>query len=121
MVPVKKLNELMVKVQKEAYCDTLDEYDHMFRASKLYFHKTGTPFYNFPYTFRYLFSLGIYALEQGPGSEDEYIALPQDTGRMTVEVLAQKHLGADVTMPEFREKAIQLCVNDVNEFMRLIE
>lgn len=123
MVPVEKLNQLMVTAQKEAYCDALDEYDPMFWASKLHFHKTGTPFYNFPYTFGYLFSLGIYAhaLEQGSGFEDEYIALLQDTGRMTVEDLAQKHLGVDLTKPDFWEKAIQLCVNDVNEFMELTE
>lgn len=123
MVPVERLNELIFIVQKEAYCDTLDEYDHMFWASKLYFHKTGTPFYNFPYTFKYLLSLGIYAqaLEQGTGFEDEYIVLLQDTGRLTVEDLAQKHLGANLTKREFWEKVIQLCVDDVNQFMRLTE
>ncbi|MFG3613173.1 M3 family oligoendopeptidase [Rummeliibacillus stabekisii] len=123
MVPVERLNELMVTAQKEAYCDTLDEYDPMFWASKLHFHKTGTPFYNFPYTFGYLFSLGIYAhaLEQGNDFENEYIALLQDTGRMTVEDLAKKHLNVDLTKPDFWEKAIHLCIEDINEFMQLTE
>lgn len=123
MVPVKKLNDLMIAAQKEAYCDALDEYDPMFWASKLHFHKTGTPFYNFPYTFGYLFSLGIYAhaLEQGTDFEDRYIALLQDTGRMQVEDLAKKHLNVDLTKPDFWEKAIQLCVEDVNEFLELTE
>lgn len=123
MVPVERLNELMVNAQKEAYCDALDEYDPMFWASKLHFHKTGTPFYNFPYTFGYLFSLGIYAyaLEQGKDFEDEYIAILQDTGRMTVEDLAKKHLNVDLTKPDFWEKAIHLCIEDINEFMQLTE
>ncbi|MBD7909243.1 M3 family oligoendopeptidase [Sporosarcina gallistercoris] len=123
MIPVDQLNQLMIDAQKEAYCNALDEYDPMFWASKLHFHKTGTPFYNFPYTFGYLFSLGIYAhaREQGSGFEDEYIALLQDTGRMTVEDLAEKHLGVDLTKPDFWEKAIQLCVEDVHEFMQLTE
>lgn len=123
MLPVERLNELMVNAQKEAYCDALDEYDPMFWASKLHFHKTGTPFYNFPYTFGYLFSLGIYAhaLEQGNDFENEYIALLQDTGRMTVEDLAKKHLNVDLTKPDFWEKAIHLCIEDINEFMQLTE
>ncbi|MFD2208635.1 M3 family oligoendopeptidase [Virgibacillus halophilus] len=123
MVPVDKLNELMLEAQKEAYCDALDEYDPMFWASKLHFHKTGTPFYNFPYTFGYLFSLGIYAhaLEQGSEFEDAYIALLQDTGRMKVEDLAKKHLNVDLTKTDFWEKAIQLCVEDVEEFLKLTE
>ncbi|WP_040287447.1 M3 family oligoendopeptidase [Sporosarcina koreensis] len=121
MVPVDKLNQLMVDAQKEAYNDALAEYDPMFWASKLHFHITGTPFYNFPYTFGYLFSLGIYAhaLEQGSGFEDDYIALLQDTGRMTVEDLAEKHLGVDLTKPDFWENAIRLCADDVQEFLEL--
>lgn len=57
MVPVERLNELMIDAQKEAYCETLREYDPNFRASKLHFHITGVLFYNFLYTFGYLFSL----------------------------------------------------------------
>lgn len=64
MVSTDRLNELMVEAQKEAYCDNLSEYDPHFWASKLHFHITGVPFYNFPYTFGYLFSQGIYAYAQ---------------------------------------------------------
>ena len=97
-VSVDRLNELMVQAQKEAYMDAQSEYDPYFWASKLHFHITGRPFYNFPYTFGYLFSLGIYAYakEKGGGFEENYIALLQDTGRMTVEELAKKHLQADL-------------------------
>ena len=116
-----RLNELMVEAQKEAYEDALDEYDSNFWSSKLHFHITGTPFYNFPYTFGYLFSLGIYAYakEQGGNFEDDYIALLRDTGRMTVEELAMKHLQADLTQADFWENAIALCVDDVEEFLAL--
>ncbi|GAA0613935.1 M3 family oligoendopeptidase [Virgibacillus siamensis] len=121
MVPVERLNELMIDAQKDAYGDALEEYDPTFWASKLHFHITGVPFYNFPYTFGYLFSLGIYAHAQelGGNFEDDYIALLRDTGRMTVEDLAAKHLNVDLTKPDFWESAISLCVNDVNEFLKL--
>jgi hypothetical protein len=33
----------------------------MFWASKMHFHLTNPQFYNFPYTFGYLFALGVYA------------------------------------------------------------
>jgi oligoendopeptidase F len=81
------------------------------------------PFYNFPYTFGYLFSLGIYAkaLEEGEGFEDKYIALLQDTGSMTVEDLAKKHLQADLTGRDFWENAVEGCVRDVEEFLALTD
>lgn len=120
-VSVARLNELMIAAQKEAYQDALDEYDPNFWASKLHFHITGTPFYNFPYTFGYLFSLGIYAYakKQEGSFEEDYIALLRDTGRMPVEELAMKHLQADLTKPDFWEDAIALCVADVEEFLAL--
>src|SRR5690625_1425721 len=121
MVPADRLNELMIEAQKEAYSNTLDEYDENFWSSKLHFHITGVPFYNFPYTFGYLFSLGIYAAakERGNAFEDEYISLLRDTGRMNVEDLAKKHLNVDLTTPDFWEAAIALCVADVEEFLTL--
>ncbi len=120
-VSVEKLNELMLTAQKEAYCDALDEYHPLFWASKLHFFITGVPFYNFPYTFGYLFSLGIYAeaLKEGKGYEENYVALLKDTASMTVEDLAMKHLEADLTKPDFWEKAVGLCLDDIDEFLEL--
>ncbi|MHC0035831.1 M3 family oligoendopeptidase [Pseudoneobacillus sp. C159] len=121
MVSAERLNELMVQAQKEAYGDGLDQYHPLFWASKLHFFNTGVPFYNFPYTFGYLFSLGIYAkaLEEGKGYEEKYIALLKDTACMTVEELAKKHLNVDLTEREFWEQAVKLCVKDVEEFLEL--
>lgn len=121
LVSVERLNELMVEAQKEAYCDALNDYDENFWASKLHFHITGVPFYNFPYTFGYLFSLGLYAhaLESDGNFEEDYIALLRDTGQMNVEELAEKHLNIDLTKPDFWEDAMKLCVKDVEEFLSI--
>ncbi|EFV77418.1 M3 family oligoendopeptidase [Cytobacillus oceanisediminis] len=123
VVSADRLNEIMTDAQKEAYGNALDEYHPSFWASKLHFFITGVPFYNFPYTFGYLFSLGIYAqaLKEGKGYEEKYIALLKDTASMTVEDLAMKHLNADLTKPEFWESAVQLCMDDVEEFLALTE
>lgn len=123
MVSKNRLNKLMEEAQKEAYADSLAEYHPQFWGSKLHFFITGVPFYNFPYTFGYLFSLGIYAqaVKEGKDYEKKYIAMLQDTGSMTVEELAQKHLGVDLTKPEFWEEGVKLCIKDVEEFMSMVE
>lgn len=79
------------------------------------------PFYNFPYTFGYLFSAGIYgrAKQQGSSFSQKYIDLLRDTGRMTVEGLAQKHLGVDLTQPDFWQEAVDWVKEDVDHFLRL--
>ncbi|MFT9598404.1 M3 family oligoendopeptidase [Mesobacillus sp.] len=123
VVNAERLGELMENAQNEAYGGALEEYHPLFWASKLHFFITGVPFYNFPYTFGYLFSLGIYAMaqEEGKGYEEKYIALLKDSASMTVEELAQKHLKVDLTKKDFWEKAVRMCVEDVEEFMALTE
>lgn len=123
LVSDERLNELMESAQKEAYKDALDVYHPTFWASKLHFYNTGVPFYNFPYTFGYLFSMGIYArsLEEGKDFEENYIALLRDTASMTTEELAQKHLGTDLTQPDFWQAAIDTIKTDIDQFMGLTE
>ncbi|WP_318503321.1 M3 family oligoendopeptidase [Bacillus sp. T3] len=123
IVSEQRLNELMVNAQKEAYCDSLASYHPHFWCSKLHFYIDDVPFYNFPYTFGFLFSLGIYAeyIKNQHGFEEKYIALLRDTGSMKVEDLAMKHLGVDLTKPAFWEAGIQLMERDVEEFISLSE
>lgn len=121
LVPAHRLNELMVEAQKEAYVDSLSSYHPHFWCSKLHFFIDRVPFYNFPYTFGYLFSLGIYAeyLKQPEGFEEKYIELLKDTGSMKVEDLAKKHLNVDITKEDFWKAGIDLMVEDVEEFIEL--
>src|SRR5690625_4289068 len=123
IVSVNRLNELMEQAQKEAYADSLASYHPHFWCSKLHFFIDSVPFYNFPYTFGYLFSLGIYAayLNNPDGFEEKYIALLQDTGSMTVEDLAKKHLDVDLTKEEFWTAGIDIMAKDVEEFIRLTD
>jgi pepF/M3 family oligoendopeptidase len=121
LVSIEQLNELMETAQQEAYAGALSTYHPYFWASKGHFYATDVPFYNFPYTFGYLFSAGIYAraLEEGPKFERRYVDLLCDTGRMTVEDLAARHLGADLTKPDFWLTGVKMALNDVEEFLEL--
>lgn len=121
IVSAARLNTLMEEAQREAFGDGLGEVHPHFWASKLHFYITHVPFYNFPYTFGYLFSLSIYAkaIEEGCSFEEKYISLLQDTAIMSVEDLAMKHLGEDITQHAFWEKGIALCIKDVEDFLSL--
>lgn len=117
-----EINDLMLAAQKEAYDNSLSTYSTHFWESKMHFYFDDVPFYNFPYTFGYLFSLGIYAkAPESDNFEDQYIALLQDTANMSTEELAMKHLGVDLTKPDFWEDGVKLIQKDVDEFIRLTE
>lgn len=121
LVPVEELNALMEDAQREAFCGLLGEVHPQFWASKLHFYLTDVPFYNFPYTFGYLFSAGIYAkaLKEGPDFKNQYVALLRDTGRMSVEQLAKVHLGVNVEEKDFWRDAVALTSVDVERFIEM--
>jgi pepF/M3 family oligoendopeptidase len=114
-VPKDRLCELMLSAQKETFGEVLSEGESLFWASKLHFYCTDQPFYNFPYTFGYLLSLGLYARAEERGSEfiDDFL---RDTARMSVEELGKKHLNVDLTQLDFWEEGARLIAKDVEAF-----
>ncbi len=120
-VSASELSALMLDAQKKAFKDQLDEYHPHFWVSKMHFYISELPFYNFPYTFGYLFSLGLYAKAQAIGSAfaDQYDALLRDSGQMSIEDLAEKHLKVDLTKKEFWDSALKVAIADVEAFLEL--
>ena len=118
-----ELKEMMSAAWSKWYGDSLAEPDPLFWANKLHFYISGLSFYNFPYLFGYLFSLGVYARREPAGAEffPRYEALLQDTGRATAEELAHKHLDADLTQAAFWRDTIRMLESRVDYFETLVE
>ena len=118
-----RLNELMIAAQKRAFCGILDEsgYHPLFWCSKLHFYISENPFYNFPYTFGYVFSGGVYdrAKQEGASFAPRYQALLADTGSMSTEDVAKKHLGVDLTREEFWTAAVKRALLPIDDFVAL--
>ncbi|MFB8538794.1 M3 family oligoendopeptidase [Enterococcus thailandicus] len=123
LVSEEEITSMMIDAQKEGYQDALASYHPYFWSAKLHFFIDDVPFYNFPYTFGYLFSMGIYAYanQKGTNFEQEYIDLLRDTASMTTEELAKKHLGVDLTKPDFWQAGIDMVLDDIQQFMELTE
>ena len=118
-----ELNEMMSAAWKKWYGDSLAEPDPLFWASKLHFYISGLSFYNFPYLFGYLFSLGVYARRDELGDEffPRYEALLRDTGRMTAEDLAARHLEVDLTRPDFWRGTVEMLAARIDRFEELVD
>ena len=118
---VSRLCELMLAAEREWYGDALDpnELDPWFWASKLHFYITSISFYNFPYTFGYLFSLGIFARarREGPAFMPRYEALLRSTGSGSAEAVAREALGVDLEKPDFWNASLDLVEATLEEFL----
>ena len=122
-LPAGRLSELMLAAQKEAYLDSLaeDGWYPDFWVSKLHFYISGLPFYNFPYTFGYLLSTGLYAHSQGAGDKfpEQYRRLLTATGCMETEAAVQSTTGYDLSQPAFWEKSLDVIERRVSQFVDL--
>lgn len=123
-VSVARCKELMLDAQRMAFADLLDpdELDPMFWASKLHFYITGVSFYNFPYTFGYLLSLGLAeraSAEKG-GFTDTYEHFLALTGSATSEDAVRLALGEDLSQEGFWRRALAAPAKDAAQFESLV-
>jgi oligoendopeptidase F len=123
-VPVSRLKELMVEAQKRVFGDALAEggEDPYFWASKLHFYISGVTFYNFPYTFGFLLSRALYVLFEKEGDSflpkyEEFLRL---TGSDTVEGVAKRSIGADLTDPAFWAESIKSLEAPLAQYKELL-
>lgn len=123
-LPVSKLKQLMLDAQKKSFGDCLneDELDPYFWASKLHFYITGVSFYNFPYTFGYLFSRALYAQYRHKGAPffAQYEHALSLTGNATAEEVVREALGQDIEKPEFWKTAIVSLEEELKEFETML-
>lgn len=124
-VSVSRLKELMVEKQKEVLGDALAEgsEDEMFWASKLHFYITQVTFYNFPYTFGFLLARSLYNMFQKEGADflpkyEEFLRL---TGSDTVENVAKRSLGVDISDPSFWTESITSLSEPLKKYKELLE
>ncbi len=117
-----EFSELMTHAWKRAYGNELSEMNSLFWCSKLHFHISGTSFYNYPYTFGYLFALGVYAQRERQGQDfyQNYVQLLRDTGRMSAEDLARKYLGVDLGQEEFWQGSVNMVKRQIESYRALV-
>lgn len=114
-----ELSTAMVETQRRAYGDALASWDPTFWCSKLHFYIPEFGFYNWPYTFGYLFSAAVYARasQEGPGFLSTLRELLRRTGYQSSEALAQETLGVDLTDPAFWCEAARPIEAQVEAFL----
>ncbi|MBI2567807.1 MAG: M3 family oligoendopeptidase [Candidatus Schekmanbacteria bacterium] len=124
-VSVSRLQELVLKAQEEAFADALDreQLDAWLWASKLHFYLPSISFYNFPYIFGYLLTRGLFARARAEGAAflPCYRALLRDSGSAETEAVVRRHVGADLTRPDFWRASVAEVAAECEAFRRTSE
>ena len=121
---VSRLKELMVRTQRQVVGDVLETggEDPYFWASKLHFYITGITFYNFPYTFGYLLSRGLYAMfrKEGDSFLPKYEEFLRRAGSDTAENVVKQTVGRDIEKAGFWSEAIQSLEEPLSQLQALL-
>ncbi len=120
---VDELKGLMLDAQAATYGEALrgDARHPLMWAHKGHYYSTGRSFYNFPYTFGYLFGLGLYAQYQAKpeGWHERYDALLGRTGMADAAPLAAG-FGIDIEDRGFWEGSLKVAEARVQEYEALV-
>jgi oligoendopeptidase F len=121
---VSRLKESMAETQRRVLGDVLEAggEDPFFWASKLHFYITGITFYNFPYTFGYLLSRGLYAMFQQEGERflPKYEEFLRRAGSDTAENVVRQTIGTDIEDPQFWSEAIATLERPLDQLKALL-
>jgi len=121
---VSRLKELMVQTQRRLIGDLLEDggEDPYFWASKLHFYITGITFYNFPYTFGYLLSRGLYAMfkQEGETFLPKYEEFLRRAGSDTAENVVKQTVERDIGKTEFWTDAIRSLAEPLGQLQALL-
>ena len=121
---VAELDTLMLDAQQATYGEGLDETLRFAKAwaEKPHYYSSGLSFYNFPYTFGFLFGLGLYARSTAEGAAfvPRYDTLLASTGMDEVATLARS-MDIDVEDPAFWREGLGIVAGRVDEYAAAAE
>jgi oligoendopeptidase F len=116
------LCEIMLKSQKAAYGDGVDEqYLHKYMWTwKPHYYSAGLSFYNFPYAFGLLFGIGLFAIyqQQGAAFVSSYTNLLASTGEGMAAELAER-FGINIRTKSFWEQSLSIIGKRIEQYKSL--
>lgn len=116
---VAELEGLMIESQDRTYGETLDPSARhpLMWAQKGHYYSSGLSFYNYPYTFGFLFGLGLYAqyVAEPDGFRERYDELLASTGMADAATLAHG-FGIDIEDEGFWRGSLDVIAQRVTAF-----
>ncbi|CAH0343982.1 hypothetical protein BCI9360_00210 [Bacillus sp. CECT 9360] len=115
-----EIEALSLQSKKEAYGESLSSYEPYVWLKYDQFYQTDIPFYNYPYTFGFLLSLGLLELAK----EQAHFSIAfqnflRETGTSSVEKLVLKHFGINLSKPSFWQKSLDRLISDIELYASL--
>ena len=81
------------------------------------FYQASIPFYNYPYSFGFLLSIGLLELaKENPQFKQKFQGFLSETGILPLEQLFKKHFQTDLSEPAFWLQSVQRIIDDIEQY-----
>lgn len=110
----KQIEELSLTCQEKAYGKSLSEYESFVWIKYGQFYQANVPFYNYPYSFGFLLSIGLLELaKEGKQFNQKFQGFLSETGMLPLEKLFKKHFKINLSQPDFWKQSVQRVIQDI--------
>jgi oligoendopeptidase F len=114
---VNQMEELALQCQEKAYGNSLSEYEPFVWIKYGQFYRANIPFYNYPYSFGFLLSIGLLEFAIGDALfHKKFQGFLSESGILPLEQIIKKHFNIDLLQPEFWQRSIQTLLVDIEHF-----
>lgn len=118
---VNQIEELSLKCQEKAYGDSLSEYEPFVWIKYGQFYQANIPFYNYPYSFGFLLSIGLLEIAKSDKQfKQSFQGFLSETGRLPLEQLFRKYFQIDLSQPEFWQQSVQSLIKDIEQYTQYL-
>lgn len=112
-----EIEELLLHFQALAYGGSLSEYEPFVWIKYGQFYQANTPFYNYPYSFGFLLSIGLLELaKKDRGFKQKFKNFLSETGVLPLEQLLQKHFHLELSHADFWQQSVQKIIQDIEQY-----
>ncbi|UTE72160.1 M3 family metallopeptidase [Rossellomorea marisflavi] len=116
-LPAEEMEALLLDSQQKVYGNRLAAYEPCLWMKYPHFFRADLSFYNYPYSFGFLFSIGLLELaRKRDGFARSFQAFLSETGMLPLEELTKKHFNIDLSQPAFWQQTMKRVVEDVNQY-----
>ncbi|WP_456279079.1 M3 family metallopeptidase [Bacillus sp. AK128] len=116
----KQIEELSLTCQEKAYGSSLSEYEPFVWIKYGQFYQATIPFYNYPYSFGFLLSIGLLELaREDKQFKQKFQGFLSETGILPLEQLFKKHFQIEISQPDFWQQSVQRLIQDIGQYNRL--
>lgn len=117
----KQMEELSLQFQEKAYGSSLSEYEPFVWIKYGQFYQANTPFYNYPYSFGFLLSIGLLELAKTDESfNQKFKGFLSETGMLPLEQLIKKHFQLDLSELEFWQQSVRRLIQDIEQYNQIL-